>query len=141
MNIAIFGLGYVGSVSAACLAAAGHTVIGVDVDPHKLALLRKGRAPVTEPGLDELLERVVREGRPPRSRSSASARRAGATEASIRTISNGSSKGSASRWLARRSTTSSPCGARFVHQRKDNSPVPLSGVRVASDPGVHVSVG
>ena len=63
MNIAIFGLGYVGSVSAACLAAAGHTVIGVDVDPHKLALLRKGRAPVTEPGLDELLERVVREGR------------------------------------------------------------------------------
>lgn len=63
MNIAIFGLGYVGSVSAACLAAAGHHVVGVDVDPHKLSLLRRGRAPVTEPGLDELLERVVGEGR------------------------------------------------------------------------------
>ena len=63
MNIAIFGLGYVGSVSAACLAAAGHRVIGVDVDPYKLSLLQQGRAPVTEPGLDEILERVVREGR------------------------------------------------------------------------------
>lgn len=63
MNIAIFGLGYVGSVSAACLAAAGHRVVGVDVDAYKLLLLRQGRAPVTEPGLDELLERVVREGR------------------------------------------------------------------------------
>jgi GDP-mannose 6-dehydrogenase len=63
MNIAIFGLGYVGSVSAACLAAAGHRVIGVDVDPHKLSLLEKGRAPVSEPALDELLEQVVGDGR------------------------------------------------------------------------------
>ena len=63
MKVAIFGLGYVGSVSAACLAAAGHHVIGVDVDPHKLDLIQRGKAPVTEPGLDDLLGRMVAEGR------------------------------------------------------------------------------
>ena len=62
MKIAIFGLGYVGSVSAACLAAAGHDVIGVDVEPQKLALLRMGKSPVTEPDLDELLARGVAAG-------------------------------------------------------------------------------
>lgn len=63
MNIAIFGLGYVGSVSAACLAAAGHDVIGVDVEPQKLDLIRRGRSPVTEPELDELLSNGVAAGR------------------------------------------------------------------------------
>ncbi len=63
MNIAVFGLGYVGSVSSACLAAAGHRVVGVDVDPHKLALIRSGRSPISEPGLDDLLGRMVQEGR------------------------------------------------------------------------------
>lgn len=63
MRVAIFGLGYVGSVSSACLAAAGHDVVGVDVDPHKLALIRTGRSPVTEPGLDDLLMRMLMGGR------------------------------------------------------------------------------
>jgi GDP-mannose 6-dehydrogenase len=63
MKVAIFGLGYVGSVSAACLAAAGHEIIGVDVEPQKLALLRQGRSPVTEPDLDEWLEKANASGR------------------------------------------------------------------------------
>jgi GDP-mannose 6-dehydrogenase len=63
MKIAIFGLGYVGSVSTACLAAAGHDVTGVDVDPHKLSLIRSGHSPVSEPGLDELLARMLAAGK------------------------------------------------------------------------------
>src|SRR5687768_13608748 len=63
MKIAIFGLGYVGSVSAGCLASVGHDVIGVDVEPQKLELLRSGRSPVTEPGLDDLLGAAVEAGR------------------------------------------------------------------------------
>ena len=63
MTIAIFGLGYVGSVSAACLASVGHRVIGVDVDEHKLSMIRQGRSPINEPGLDALLRRMVDEGR------------------------------------------------------------------------------
>lgn len=62
MKIAIFGLGYVGSVSAACLASAGHEVLGVDVDPHKLALVRQGRSPVAEPDLNEWLGKAVAAG-------------------------------------------------------------------------------
>jgi GDP-mannose 6-dehydrogenase len=62
VTIAIFGLGYVGSVSAACLAAAGHRIVGVDVDGHKLDLIRRGHAPVKEPGLDELLGQMVAAG-------------------------------------------------------------------------------
>ena len=62
MTIAVFGLGYVGSVSATCLAAAGHDVIGVEVEPHKLALLHEGQAPVTEPDLDDWLARAIAGG-------------------------------------------------------------------------------
>ena len=63
MKIALFGLGYVGAVSAACFAAAGHEVVGVDVDAGKVDLIRRGRSPVTEPGLDDLLAEQVRSGR------------------------------------------------------------------------------
>ncbi len=59
MRISIFGLGYVGAVSLACLARDGHEVIGVDIDPHKLELLRKGRSPIVEEGIQELTRQVV----------------------------------------------------------------------------------
>src|SRR5687767_13564973 len=63
MKIAVFGLGYVGCVSAACFAELGHDVIGVDVDPHKVDLVSKGEAPIIEAGLDELLAAMVSAGR------------------------------------------------------------------------------
>ena len=62
VKIAIFGLGYVGSVSAACLASAGHQIVGVDVDDRKLELIRHGQAPVKEPGLDQLMSDMVSAG-------------------------------------------------------------------------------
>ena len=55
MNVSVFGLGYVGSVSAASFAGDGHTVIGVDVNPDKVATLNEGRSPIVEKGLDELI--------------------------------------------------------------------------------------
>jgi GDP-mannose 6-dehydrogenase len=63
MKISIFGLGYVGAVSLACLARDGHCVIGVDVDSTKLELIRSGKTPVVEEGMVELMERVVSSGR------------------------------------------------------------------------------
>ena len=53
--ISVFGLGYVGSVTAACLAHRGHRVVGVDLNPAKVEMLESGRAPVLERGLDELV--------------------------------------------------------------------------------------
>jgi GDP-mannose 6-dehydrogenase len=55
MRVSVFGLGYVGSVSAASFAADGHTVVGVDVNPDKVASLNEGRSPIVESGLDELI--------------------------------------------------------------------------------------
>jgi len=63
MRISIFGLGYVGTVSLACLARDGHHVIGVDIDPGKLAMLRDGRSPIIEAGMPELVSDVVATGR------------------------------------------------------------------------------
>ena len=54
-SISVFGLGYVGSVMVACAASKGHRVIGVDVNPDKVAMLEAGRSPVLEAGLDELV--------------------------------------------------------------------------------------
>jgi GDP-mannose 6-dehydrogenase len=63
MNISVFGLGYVGTVCAACLADQGHTVLGVDVNPEKLEILRSGRSPIVEKDIDALVGRGVSEGR------------------------------------------------------------------------------
>lgn len=63
MNISIFGLGYVGAVSLACLARDGHRVIGVDVDQAKLDLIAAGKTPVVEEGMVDLMRDVVASGR------------------------------------------------------------------------------
>lgn len=55
MNISIFGMGYVGVVSAACLLRDGHRVVGVDTNAIKVDDLRAGRSPIQEPGVAELL--------------------------------------------------------------------------------------
>jgi GDP-mannose 6-dehydrogenase len=62
MKIAVLGLGYVGTVSAACLASRGHRVVGVDVEPRKVDAIKEGRAPVIEPGLDDLIKQTVADG-------------------------------------------------------------------------------
>jgi GDP-mannose 6-dehydrogenase len=63
MRLSILGLGYVGCVSAACFAKDGHEVIGVDVNPTKVAIINSGKSPIVEPGVGELIEQVVSEGR------------------------------------------------------------------------------
>ena len=63
MDVAVFGLGYVGCVTAACLAELGHRVIGVDRDVRKIQSISECRAPFYEPGLEEIVRRVVHSGR------------------------------------------------------------------------------
>jgi GDP-mannose 6-dehydrogenase len=63
MRISILGLGYVGAVSMACLARDGHDVLGVDLDPTKLDLIRSGKSPIVEHGIQELTKSVVDSGR------------------------------------------------------------------------------
>src|SRR5215216_6112385 len=63
MNVSVFGLGYVGSVSAASFASDGHVVVGVDVNPAKVASLNEGRSPIVEKGLDELIRDNTANGR------------------------------------------------------------------------------
>src|SRR5262245_46216613 len=63
MNVSIFGLGYVGCVTAGCLVKDGHKVIGVDVVASKAQRLAAGRPTVVETGLDELIAQDHRQGR------------------------------------------------------------------------------
>ena len=63
MKISIFGLGYVGAVSLACLSRDGHDVIGVDIDRTKLDLIASGKTPVVEEGMVHLMQRVAASGR------------------------------------------------------------------------------
>jgi GDP-mannose 6-dehydrogenase len=62
-TVAVFGLGYVGSVTAACLASIGHRVVGIDSDAHKVECLNSGKAPFFEPGLEEIIRRCAADGR------------------------------------------------------------------------------
>lgn len=63
MKVVVFGLGYVGAVSAACLASVGHEVVGVDVDLGKVATINDGRSPILEAGLEDLIAAGVSSGR------------------------------------------------------------------------------
>ena len=63
MRISIFGIGYVGCVSAACFAHAGHDVIGVDVNPTKVGIINNGKSPIVEPQMNELIHDVVKSGK------------------------------------------------------------------------------
>ena len=63
MKISVFGTGYVGLVSGACLAEVGHNVVCVDKDQNKIEKLNNGIIPIWEPGLEGLIERNVMAGR------------------------------------------------------------------------------
>ena len=59
MRVSVFGLGYVGCVTASCLARAGHSVVGVDVNGQKVEMINRGQSPIVEAGLGDLLKGVV----------------------------------------------------------------------------------
>jgi UDPglucose 6-dehydrogenase len=63
MNVTVFGSGYVGLVTGACLAEVGNNVLCVDVDERKIDMLNSGRVPIYEPGLDDVIRRNVDAGR------------------------------------------------------------------------------
>jgi GDP-mannose 6-dehydrogenase len=63
LRVSVLGLGYVGTVTAGCLAADGHQVIGVDPVPTKVELIKSGRSPIVEADIDEIIESTVRSGR------------------------------------------------------------------------------
>src|ERR1700680_7244 len=62
LRVSVIGMGYVGCVTAACLAKAGHAVVGVDINKEKVAMINNGVSPIVEPGLKELLAEVVEAG-------------------------------------------------------------------------------
>jgi GDP-mannose 6-dehydrogenase len=63
MQIVIFGLGYVGFTAACCIAAQGHTVIGVDVSRRKVDEINAGKSPIVEPLVDDMLAEALAAGR------------------------------------------------------------------------------
>ena len=63
MRISVFGLGYVGCVSGACLADLGHGVIGVDINHAKIDMLNRGISPIVEKDIDKIIARVIQAGR------------------------------------------------------------------------------
>src|SRR3954454_7010235 len=63
VRMTVLGTGYLGATHAAAMAELGYEVLGVDVDPAKIALLNEGHVPFWEPGLDDLLERSIAAGR------------------------------------------------------------------------------
>jgi len=63
MKLSVFGLGYVGCVSAACFAKDGHEVVGVDVNPTKVGIINEGRSPIVEPGIEDLISDVLTAGK------------------------------------------------------------------------------
>ncbi len=120
MKVSIFGLGYVGVVTAACLARDGHEVIGVDVLAEKVDSISAGRSPIIEPGLAELLTTGVKEGRIRATTDTAAAVR----ESEISLVSVG--------------TPSSDRGAPFLGHVRDV--VAQIGDALASGKGQHVVV-
>ncbi len=63
MKICTIGTGYVGLVSAACLASIGHDLIAVDIDEAKISMLQSGKIPIFEPGLGKVISQAVSLGR------------------------------------------------------------------------------
>src|SRR3712207_7643736 len=63
MKLSIFGLGYVGCVSAACFAKEGHEVVGCDVNALKVEIINSGKSPIVEAGIGELIGEMVSAGR------------------------------------------------------------------------------
>lgn len=62
LRVSVFGLGYVGCVSAVSLAKVGHDVIGVETNAEKVAMINSGISPIVEPGIDSMLAEVVKSG-------------------------------------------------------------------------------
>jgi GDP-mannose 6-dehydrogenase len=63
MRVSVFGLGYVGAVSCACLPELGHELVGVDINPQKVQLIASGQSPVVEEGIEELIGAAVKAGK------------------------------------------------------------------------------